>query len=156
MEKEEILYENYKEFKENLLDLKRNLVFVDDIYTQKLEEIEEKLGEKVFDLESSKYYQSFKGEIDELQNKISKALTDFNFNASFDVYKTFQNVFETVESDLSLINAYPLKQSFVKNVVNDVFLFNLSSLKTAKEQIKVVFDNIDKLMEKTKNLIKKQ
>lgn len=155
MEKEEILYENYKEFKENLLDLKRNLVFVDDIYTQKLEEIEEKLGEKVFDLESSKYYQSFKGEIDELEDKISKALTDFNFNASFDVYKTFQNVFETVESDLSLINAYPLKQSFVKNVVSDVFLYNLSSLKTAKEQIKVVFDNVDKLMEKTKYLIKK-
>lgn len=155
MEKEEILYEIYKEFKENLLDLKRNLVFVDDIYTQKLEEIEEKLGEKVFDLESSKYYQSFKGEIDELEDKISKALTDFNFNASFDVYKTFQNVFETVESDLSLINAYPLKQSFVKNVVSDVFLYNLSSLKTAKEQIKVVFDNVDKLMEKTKNLIKK-
>ncbi len=155
MEKEEILYENYKEFKENLLDLKRNLVFVDDIYTQKLEEIEEKLGEKVFDLESSKYYQSFKGEIDELEDKISKALTDFNFNASFDVYKTFQNVFETVESDLSLINAYPLKQSFVKNVVSDVFLYNLSSLKTAKEQIKVVFDNVDKLMEKTKDLIKK-
>lgn len=155
MEKEEILYENYKEFKENLLDLKRNLVFVDDIYTQKLEEIEEKLSEKVFDLESSKYYQSFKGEIDELEDKISKALTDFNFNASFDVYKTFQNVFETVESDLSLINAYPLKQSFVKNVVSDVFLYNLSSLKTAKEQIKLVFDNVDKLMEKTKDLIKK-
>ena len=155
MEKEEILVANYKNLKENLVELNRNLVFIDDFYAQKLEEIEDELEKKIFCLEESKYYLSNQSDFDELETKINKCLKDFNFNSAFDVYKTFINLLETFESDLSLINSYPLKQSFSKKIVDDVFLFNLSSLGTIKKQLKLMLDNIDEITDKAKNLNKK-
>ncbi|MGN1208255.1 MAG: hypothetical protein ACI4TI_02180 [Christensenellales bacterium] len=155
MEKEEILFENYKELKENLTELKRNLVFVQDVYAQKLEEIEEEVGHKVFELKETKLYKSFEEEIEELKQKIKNCLKDFNFNSSYDVYKTCVNAFETIESDLNLVNAFPLRQSFVKKQISEVFLFNLASLGISKLQIGVMLDAIDDLLSKTKDLINK-
>lgn len=155
MEKEEILLENYKELKENLVKFNRNLVFICDVYNQKLDEIEEELDKKIFNVNESKLYIKSLQELDELKQKIDRCLKDFNFNSSFDVYKIFLTIFETLESDLFLINSYPLSQSFVKNNVDEVFLFNLANLSVIKCQIKIMLENLDILTDKTNTLAHK-
>ena len=57
MEKEEILLQNLKEFKEDLIDLNRTLIFICDIFLQKKEEFEEENNEKL-SLENNKYSKS--------------------------------------------------------------------------------------------------
>ena len=155
MEKEELLLENYKELKENLVEFNRNLVFVCDIYNQKFDEIKENIGKNFFNVENGKLYIKSLQELDELKQKIKNCFEDFNFNSSFDIYKTFLTIFETLQSDLFLINSYPLSQSFIKNNVDEVFLFNLENLSVVKIQTKIMLENLDVLINKTNNLAQK-
>lgn len=155
LNKEEILYENYRDLKANLNEFYRNLVFVDDVFCQKKEEIEEELEKSIFENESSRLYKNSVEEIADLKQKIELCFEDFNFNSSFDVYKTFSNLLETWQADLVLINSFSTNDVFENNKVDEVFLFNLSFLEVLKIETNIIRDRIDNLIEKTHNLIKK-
>ena len=154
MEKEEVLLENYKDLEENLNEFRRNLIFIDDVYAQKLEEIEEDLEHKIFNLTDSKFYQTWQDDFVELKTKVDSCFKDFSFESAFDVYKTFTNLLETQESDILLVNGFPLKQSYSKQGVSDVFLFNLSMLGSIKQQNDFMLSQIQKLESEINNLIK--
>lgn len=155
MQKEEILLENFKDFKANLNEFYRNLVFVSDVFWQKKEETEEELEKNIFEEKTSKLYMSTVPEIEELKQKIQNCFDDFNFNSSFDIYKTFTNLLETWQADLVLINSFSADEVLENNNVDRIFLFNLSFLEVLKIQTNIIKENIEKIILKTQNLIKK-
>lgn len=155
MQKEEILLENFKDFKANLNEFYRNLVFVSDVFWQKKEEAEEELEKNIFEEKTSKLYMSTVPEIEELKQKIQNCFDDFNFNSSFDIYKTFTNLLETWQADLVLINSFSADEVLENNNVDRIFLFNLSFLEVLKIQTNIIKENIEKIILKTQNLIKK-
>ena len=152
MEKEEILLENYNQFEKNFAETNRNLIFIEDVYAQKLEEIEEEYG-KFFDLKTSKFFEVYKSELEDLDSKIQKCNKSFCFESAFDVYKLFLNIDEAIKNDIISCNSYSLKNSYKNGKVDDVFVFNLSMLGTEKILASIVFDGLEKLTKKLQILV---
>lgn len=156
MEQEELLLEDYIKFEQNFKETYRNLVFIEDVYQQKLDEIEEELGKKVFDLKTSRFFEIYKPELESLDYKMQKCVIAKSFTGFFDVYKMLVSIEEIIKNDIINCNKYPLKNSFVGGKIDDVFLFNLAMLGTGKIQGSIIVDSIGRLMKNLRNLIEKK
>lgn len=148
MEKEEILLQELKEFKENLIDLNRTLIFVSDIFLQKKEEFEEENNEKL-SLENSKYTKNNEEEIKNLESKISVSLKENDFENYFDLFKECKSIAEFIEQDLALINS-----CFKMKTDKEILVYNYSKLDASKKEIKLILDNLDSVILKVSKLKK--
>lgn len=149
MNQEEILLENLKDFKENLIDFNRTFIFVNDIFLQKKEEFEEENNENL-NVDDCKYNQNNNEELAELSNKIEECLKENAFENYFDIYKEFCQKQEFMEDDLSLINS-----CFKVKIDKEILIYNYAKLNLIKNELKLMLDNIDKIIEKESKLIKK-
>ena len=148
MEKEEILLQNLKEFKEDLIDLNRTLIFICDIFLQKKEEFEEENNEKL-SLENNKYTKSNEEEIKNLQDKINECLKENDFENYFDLYRECKSVIEFIEQDLALINS-----CFKMKIDKEILIYNYSKLDASKKEVKLILDNLDNVILKVSKLKK--
>ena len=146
MDKENLLIENLKEFNLNLTDFKRNVIFVNDVFLQKLEEFEED-GPPYKDITENDFYKSSIYKVEELKDKIEKGLTNFTFDSAFDLYKEFTCLLQIAEEDLVFINSM-LNQEIDKKSCN----YCLSELEIIKNEINLILENLDEIIAKLKNL----
>mgnify|MGYP004491733535 FL=1 len=149
MEKEEILLENFKDFKENLIDFNRTLIFIYDIFLQKKEEFEEKSGE-IVSVDNCKYTESNNEELTELSSKTEECLKENAFDNYYDIYREFTQKLEFMEQDLSLINS-----CFKVKIDKEILIYNYAKLNLMKSEIKLMKDNVDELINRVEKLKKK-
>ena len=148
MEKEEILLQDYKEFKENLVNLNRTLIFVYDIFLQKKDEFEEENEEELL-LKNNKYSKNDEIEIKNLEEKFKECLLENDFDNYFDLYRECKSVVEFIEQDLSLINS-----CFKMKADKEVLIYNYAKLDAGKKEIKLILENLDNVILKISKLKK--
>lgn len=146
MGKEEILIESYKELKDNLTEFNRNIIFIDDILTQKIEEFEEENNEKL-NFNSNKFTLEHEQDLNELENKINESLINKYFDNYYDLFKFIKDKIEFFEGDLELISS-----SLNLKTSNEILLYNGSKIIEIKNQVKLVLNKIDEIIDNIKNL----
>lgn len=142
-EEKKVLLADMLDMKNELLELKRNIIFVEDLLEQKNDD------ENKIDVKNSKFYEISKESLDDLEQKLQVGLEDFTFENCFDLYKNFKENIEVINSDLQLVNALIKVKS-----EPEILEYNMVRIDVSKQILSKILDNYDNLLEKLKADIK--